>query len=75
MYKASVLGDAENLSYSWTIDGSAKIKGAKTGSSVKVAFEKEGDVSLSVTVKSADMRITGPNTKRSSVEISCEASS
>ena len=74
-YEAQVLGDAENISYSWTLTGSAKFKGAKTGSSVKVTYEKEGDCTLSVTAKSADPRLVGPNTKRASIEVTCESSS
>lgn len=73
-YKAGVLGDAENISYSWTVAGPAKIKGVKTGSTIKVTFSEEGTASISLTAKSADPRLTGTNTKRASIEVEVKAS-
>jgi hypothetical protein len=73
-YQGAVLGDAENLSYSWTVDGAATIKGVKTGPTIKVNFQKEGNVSVSLTVKSADPRLAGTNTKRASIEVSVKGS-
>ncbi len=58
-YSVGISGDAGNLSYAWSVDGSGTVNGSSTGSSVDIDWSGTDASDVTCVVTSADANVTG----------------
>ena len=57
-YSVAVTGDAGNLTYAWSVDGSGTVNGSSTGSSVTIDFAGTAASTVTCVVTSGDADVT-----------------